>query len=204
MFVKLQCVRAGYMAYVFFSSSLPGLPVWQTPPEVLQEVLLESLDFFYLNSALTALGLSPIPAVAVSRKSCSWLLQMLPLMFLMRACPSSQVHPVSLGLFNFVNAWCEVGFAGVRLCNVANAEARSRSAGCRSMMFWPVMLADRKGAAVRSRFQLWLGTQVGMLLTLLLSSRPSADQSPRVRAVPDQRLLHSLHGVAGVHGRAEA
>lgn len=45
-----------------------------------------------------------------------------------------QVHPVSLGLFNFVNAW--------------------------SMMFWPLMLADRKGAAVKYRFPLWLGTQV--------------------------------------------
>ena len=60
----------GYMAFVFASSSLPGLPVWQTPPEVLQEVLYESLDFFYLNSALTALGASPIPAMAVRVWSC--------------------------------------------------------------------------------------------------------------------------------------
>ena len=44
-----------------------------------------------------------------------------------------QVHPVSLGIFNFVNAW--------------------------SMMFWPVMLADRKGQGVEQRFPLWLGTQ---------------------------------------------
>ena len=52
-----------------------------------------------------------------------------------------QVHPVSLGIFNFVNAW--------------------------SMMFWPVMLADRKGQAVKQRFPLWLGTQA-MLSTALL------------------------------------
>ena len=45
-----------------------------------------------------------------------------------------QVHPVSLGIFNFVNAW--------------------------SMMFWPVMLGDRKGQGVKQRLPLWLGTQV--------------------------------------------
>ena len=27
-------------------------------------------------------------------------------------------------------------------------------------MFWPVMLADRKGQAVKQRFPLWFGTQV--------------------------------------------
>ena len=53
------------MSYVFFSSSLPGVPVWHTPPEVLQEVLLESLNFFYVNSGLNALGLSPIPDIPV-------------------------------------------------------------------------------------------------------------------------------------------
>ncbi len=45
-----------------------------------------------------------------------------------------QVHPVTLGLFNFVNAW--------------------------SVMLWPLMLADKKGAAVKNRFPLYLGTQV--------------------------------------------
>ena len=60
---------AGYMSSVFASSSLPGVPVWQTPPEVLQEVLLESLDFFYIQSGLMALGISPIPSPAVSTGS---------------------------------------------------------------------------------------------------------------------------------------
>ncbi len=54
------------MALIFGSSSLPGVPVWQTQPEVLQEVLLESLNFFYVNSGLNALGLSFIPDVPVS------------------------------------------------------------------------------------------------------------------------------------------
>ena len=49
-----------------------------------------------------------------------------------------QVHPVTLGVFNFVNAW--------------------------SMMLWPLMLADKKGAAVKNRFPLYLGTQVGKLI----------------------------------------
>ena len=44
------------------------------------------------------------------------------------------MHPVSLGVFNFVIAW--------------------------SMLLWPLMLADRKGAAVKKRFPLWLGTMV--------------------------------------------
>lgn len=34
---------AGYMGFVFASSSLPGVPVWETPPEVLKEVLNESI-----------------------------------------------------------------------------------------------------------------------------------------------------------------
>lgn len=55
-----------------------------------------------------------------------------------------QVHPVSLGLFNFVNAW--------------------------SMMFWPIMLADRKGGAVKNRFKLWLGTQVRPITGEVLSA----------------------------------
>lgn len=97
----------GYMSFIFASSSLPGVPVWQTPPEVINEVLLSSINFFYVNSGLTALGLSFIPDIPV--------------------------HPVTLGLFNFVNAW--------------------------SMMLWPLMLADKKGAAVKNRFPLYLGTQ---------------------------------------------
>ena len=55
-----------------------------------------------------------------------------------------QVHPVSLGIFNFVNAW--------------------------SMMFWPVMLADRKGQAVKQRFPLWFGTQARLSLAMQLST----------------------------------
>ncbi|CAL5220468.1 g2491 [Coccomyxa viridis] len=104
---------AGYMGFVFFSTVLPGPAIWQTPPEVFKEVFYESVDwlaradFFYINNGLTALGISPIP--------------------------STTVHPVSLGIFNFVNAW--------------------------SMMFWPVMLADKKGQAVKQRFPLWFGTQ---------------------------------------------
>ena len=54
-----------------------------------------------------------------------------------------QVHPVSLGIFNFVNAW--------------------------SMMFWPVMLADKKGQAVKQRFPLWFGTQATLSLSMQLS-----------------------------------
>ena len=57
-----------------------------------------------------------------------------------------QVHPVSLGIFNFVNAW--------------------------SMMFWPVMLADRKGQGVKQRLPLWLGTQAWLCDTPLHQTAP--------------------------------
>ncbi len=57
-----------------------------------------------------------------------------------------QVHPVSLGIFNFVNAW--------------------------SMMFWPVMLADKKGQAVKQRFPLWFGTQATLSFSVQLPFSP--------------------------------
>jgi hypothetical protein len=58
------------MSLVFLSTALPGVPVWQTPPEVLQEVLLSSINFFYINTGLHALGLSVIPDVPVSVFAC--------------------------------------------------------------------------------------------------------------------------------------
>lgn len=63
---------AGYMSFIFASSSLPGVPVWQTPPEVINEVLLSSINFFYVNSGLNALGLSFIPDVPVCSAATSF------------------------------------------------------------------------------------------------------------------------------------
>eukprot|EP00798_Chlamydomonas_sp_ICE-L_P031732 gene31732-6931_t len=70
---------AGYMAYIMFSSTAPGLPVFQTPPEVLSEILNESVNFFYVNVGLNALGITLIPSFAE--------------------------NPVSEAVFNSVNAW---------------------------------------------------------------------------------------------------
>ncbi|KAK9826114.1 hypothetical protein WJX81_004563 [Elliptochloris bilobata] len=98
---------AAYMLYIFFSRAAPGSPVLETPPSLLLEVLYQSLAFFYVNPVLNALGLSFIPDVPV--------------------------HPVGLGVFNFINAW--------------------------SMMLLPLMFADRKGEGVRRKLPLWLGTQ---------------------------------------------
>ncbi|GIL83829.1 hypothetical protein Vretimale_10594 [Volvox reticuliferus] len=69
----------GYSAHIMLGSSAPGVPVYATPPEVLTEVFYESLNFFYVNIGLSALGISPVPSVP---------------------CP-----PVSEAVFNFVNAW---------------------------------------------------------------------------------------------------
>ncbi|KXZ47377.1 hypothetical protein GPECTOR_36g98 [Gonium pectorale] len=70
---------AAYTSYIMLGTSAPGLPVYNTPPEVLTEVFYESLNFFYINIGLAQLGLTPVPSVA---------------------CP-----PVSEAIFNFVNAW---------------------------------------------------------------------------------------------------
>ncbi len=44
-----RAVRVGYTAFVMLSSDAPGPPAYATPPEVLQEVFYESLNFFYVN-----------------------------------------------------------------------------------------------------------------------------------------------------------
>ena len=73
-------------------------------------------------------------------------------------------------------------------------------------MLWPLMLADRKGATVKNRFPLYLGTQVTLLDVGMLGAlqHSISKHSPcgKLRAVPDQRLLHPLHGAAGVQGGA--
>lgn len=93
-----------------------------------------------------------------------------------------QVHPVSLGLFNFVNAW--------------------------SMMFWPLMLADRKGAAVKNRFPLWLGTQVWPLFLSASDTMCHAcDTGPLGSFLqPSAVVLHSrrrLLGLSVIHALAQ-
>ena len=61
------------------SSQAPGLPAYQVSPETLQEILHESLNFFYVNIGLSALNIAPVPSIAK--------------------------HPISEAIFNFVNAW---------------------------------------------------------------------------------------------------
>ena len=68
-----------YLGYVLLSTAAPGSPVWQTPPEALTSLIHESYNFFYVNIALAAAGLNPVPCVAE--------------------------HPVDEALFNFMNAF---------------------------------------------------------------------------------------------------
>ena len=75
MSAALWAAYAAYFASIFFSSALPGEPIWRTPPEVLRAVWDESLNFFYVNPALHALGLTLIP--------------------------DSPQHPTSEAIFNF-------------------------------------------------------------------------------------------------------
>jgi len=52
---------AAYTAYILVGTSAPGLPAWQTSPETLAEVFNLSLNFFYVNIGLNAMGLSFVP-----------------------------------------------------------------------------------------------------------------------------------------------
>lgn len=70
---------AGYMYYLFFGSSAPGLPVLETPPSILETIFHESVNFFYVNIFFNWAGVALIP-------------------------PFPE-HPVSEAVFNIVNAW---------------------------------------------------------------------------------------------------
>ena len=52
---------AAYSAYILFGGDAPGLAAWQTSPETLIEVFNLSLNFFYVNIGLNAIGMSFIP-----------------------------------------------------------------------------------------------------------------------------------------------
>ena len=58
---------AGYVAYVLLSKAAPGLPAYQTPPEVLAGVFYESINFFYVNIFLQWAHLPSLAAPAVRR-----------------------------------------------------------------------------------------------------------------------------------------
>ena len=75
----LWAAYALYFASIFFSTSLPGEPIWRTPPSVLQAVWDESLNFFFVNNGLHALGVTFIP--------------------------DGPQHPTSEAIFNFDAAW---------------------------------------------------------------------------------------------------
>lgn len=67
------------MWWMLLSADAPGVGLLYTTPATLLELLHESLNFFYVNIALAAANLTPIPSIAE--------------------------HPVSEAVFNFVNAW---------------------------------------------------------------------------------------------------
>uniref|UniRef100_A0A7S3VQV0 SnoaL-like domain-containing protein n=1 Tax=Dunaliella tertiolecta TaxID=3047 RepID=A0A7S3VQV0_DUNTE len=99
---------AGYNSYIMLGTSAPGLPAWQTPPEVLQEVFHESLNFFYVNIGLNAAGLSLIP--------------------------DFPENPVSEALFNFIAAW-GVLFLPVILTEKKSAKVQNKWGWWTAIMF---------------------------------------------------------------------
>ena len=58
-------LHTAYVSLVMFSTIPPGLPATQTPPDVLQELFNMSLNFFYVNIALAAAGVTFIPSPGV-------------------------------------------------------------------------------------------------------------------------------------------
>lgn len=129
---------AGYIAFIFFSRSLPGSPILETPPAVLEEILHESVTFFYVTPLLNSIGITVVPDLKVCKTSITPLVP-LKLGTLKEAWGMSwfvmvQEFPVSEAVFNFMNAW--------------------------SFMFLPVMLADPKAAGMRYKIPLYLGIQV--------------------------------------------
>lgn len=67
------------MWWMLLSTDAPGVGLLYTSTDTLLELLHESLNFFYVNIALAAANLTPIPSIPE--------------------------HPVSEAVFNFVNAW---------------------------------------------------------------------------------------------------
>ena len=70
---------ASYVLVLLLSPVPPGNPGIDVDPADLERILHESFNFFYVNIALSALSLSPVPNVAE--------------------------HPVDEGIFNIISAW---------------------------------------------------------------------------------------------------
>jgi len=70
---------AFYVWHLLLSPNSPGMPVWATPPDTIQRIAHEFVNFTYLNVALKAVGWNIVPSIAE--------------------------HPVDEALFNFVGAW---------------------------------------------------------------------------------------------------
>jgi hypothetical protein len=62
----LNLFPAGYMAFIFFSRAAPGSPILETPPRVFEEVLHESVTFFYVTPFLNSIGITLVPDLKVN------------------------------------------------------------------------------------------------------------------------------------------
>ncbi|WIA22631.1 hypothetical protein OEZ86_009610 [Tetradesmus obliquus] len=98
----------GYLSIVMLSTAVPGAPAIATPPEVFEEILQESINLWWINDSLTALGLSFIPNVP---------------------CP-----PVSEAVFNFVLGWCLM-FLPVMLTDGPSQKVEKKGAWFTAIMF---------------------------------------------------------------------
>ncbi|KAL0050493.1 hypothetical protein WJX82_000777 [Trebouxia sp. C0006] len=93
---------------------------------------------------------------------------------------SAAEHPVNEALFNLVNVW--------------------------SLMLWPLMLADKKGAKVKNKFGIYLGTQfltnIFFVPYLALREQPAGSRGTRADADPKAAKLPGYAPIIGITGAA--
>ncbi len=141
---------AGTYLYILLLSPsgqiLPGDPAWAIQPDTLKEVVNESIDFFFILPVSNALGIKLMTAPTV--------------------------HPVSLGFFNFAEAWI--------------------------FMFLPLLLADRRGDGL-PKVPIWSMAMflTNVFLTPYMALR-SARSLPQEKETNDKTILARVFGWIGL------
>ena len=127
-----------YFSFVFFSRDLPGLPVFETPPEVLTEVIHESWTFYFFVPLFNLVA--DAAALPASLRL-----------------PDLPEHPTSEALFNFVNAWSMM-MLPVMLSEAAQALPNGKEGGEEGGDGGGTRDADKKRSS-SDAFKWWLGVQ---------------------------------------------
>ncbi|MEM7793790.1 MAG: hypothetical protein AAF579_04960 [Cyanobacteria bacterium P01_C01_bin.118] len=180
VFWLLWTATAIYVGLLLLSppSWLPGDPVWAIQPNTIQEILDESLNFFFILPLLNLLGISYLPAPTVNpavqgffNLAEAWIFMFLPLMLMDK---QSQHLPKVLlwGMAMFLTNVFLMPYMALRLKNAQSESANLANKGTLSRLFGSLGLIVGNVAVVwfcfsqpdiggiPSRFA-YLGQQVG-------------------------------------------